>query len=56
MKAAFGFTDVEDAPAAPDGEVFDENDQVPPMHPVYVIPWGAAEEVQRYFEARPLSV
>ena len=56
MTSAFGFTKVEDAPAAPDGKIFDANDQVPPIHPVYVIPWGKAEEVREWFEARPLDV
>ncbi|EON66817.1 hypothetical protein W97_06219 [Coniosporium apollinis CBS 100218] len=35
-----------------EGKVFDEGDRVAAMNPVYLIPWGCAEKMRRYFEGK----
>ena len=41
----------------PDVPIFEEQDRVALIHPVFVVPWGAAERARAYFEAKPaLSV
>ena len=39
-------------PGVVEGVVFDEEDRVPPVHPVFVLPWGASERVRGYFEGK----
>jgi protein farnesyltransferase subunit beta len=41
--------------AVPGEQVFDEEDRVGPLHPVFVIPEGVAERVRAHFE-RPGNV
>lgn len=38
-----------------DSMVFDEEDRLPPMHPIFIVPFNAAEEARAYFEARPVG-
>lgn len=33
-------------------QVFNEQDRVELIHPVFVLPWGVAERTRRYFERR----
>ena len=33
-----------------DEEDEEDGDVIGPMHPVFVIPWGVAEQARRYFE------
>lgn len=36
--------------AEEEGRVWDEEDRVGKVHPVYALPWGRAEEARRWFE------
>jgi len=38
-----------------DDMVFDEEDRLPPMHPIFIIPYHAAVEARAYFAERPLE-
>lgn len=51
MTAAFNGTI---AAEASDDSFFDQKNKVRRMHPVYVLPWGVAEEVRAHFESKPL--
>lgn len=47
LNAGFNWT-AEDADE--EGRVWDEEDRVGKINPVYVLPWGKAEEARRWFE------
>lgn len=56
LMAAFGWTDAEPAPETGNDGTMDRRERLPRLHPVYVIPWGAAEKMRSYFDAKPLNV
>lgn len=33
-------------------QIFEEEDRVKPIHPVYVIPQGHVQDIKRYFAAK----
>lgn len=41
------------SPYVDDVQVFDEEDRVATLHPVYAIPQDKADEIQDYFASRP---
>lgn len=55
-RAAEGISEVDEWAASPfseDEQIFDEEDRVRPVHPVYVIPQDTVEAARRYFTAKP---
>jgi len=50
LSAAFNWT-VADV-AEEEGKIWDEEDVVEIIHPVFVVPWGQAEAARNYFEGK----
>jgi len=36
----------------PEEEIFDSEDRVKPIHPIFVIPWAAVEQTQSWVQQR----
>lgn len=52
LAAGFHWAAADAEAAADDERVWDEADRVGKVNPVYVTPWGKAEEARRYFEEK----
>ncbi|GME47222.1 protein farnesyltransferase subunit beta [Neofusicoccum parvum] len=52
LAAGFHWAAADTDAAADDERVWDEADRVGKVNPVYVTPWGKAEEARRYFEEK----
>lgn len=56
LMAAFGWTDSRRIPQAGHNEASEKLTLTPRLHPIYVIPEGAAEKMRSYFETKPLDI
>lgn len=36
-----------------EAQIFDEQDRLVPLHPLYAIPLGRVADIKRYFDAKP---
>jgi protein farnesyltransferase subunit beta len=58
LLAAFKWAASTSIPSSSGGleeQIFDEQDRVKLVHPVFLIPWGVAEKTRSWYEARPQS-
>lgn len=56
LKSSFGWSASTEVPGGMVDGLFDEDDRVPPLHPVFSISFEAAEKMRTYFERRPLDL
>lgn len=40
-------------PYLDEAQIFDEQDRLAPLHPLYALPVGRVADIKRYFDAKP---